>query len=48
MEGWQLALLFKPLGLIALFAFTYVVARLIGKLIPEGRLKRFLFFKWKV
>lgn len=48
MDGWQIALLLKPLGLVVLFSFTYIVARLIARLIPEGRIKRILFFKWKV
>jgi hypothetical protein len=48
MEGWQLALILKPFGLLALFGFTFVCARLIKPYIPEGKLKRFLFFSWKV
>jgi hypothetical protein len=48
MEGWQIALVLKPLGLIVLFAFTWALSRAIKPYIPEGRLKRFLFFSWKV
>lgn len=48
MEGWQLALLFKPLGLLVLFGFTWIVSRAIKPHIPEGRLKRLLYFSWKV
>jgi hypothetical protein len=42
------AIVLKPLGLIVLFAFTWYCSRLIKPYIPEGRLKRFLFFSWKV
>lgn len=48
MEGWQIAILLKPLGLIVLFGFTWAVAKVIKPHIPEGKLKRFLFFSWKV
>jgi hypothetical protein len=48
MESWQIALLIKPL---ALFLFLFLVAMLahgIKKILPEGKLKRFLFFSWRV
>jgi hypothetical protein len=48
MEGWQLAIVLKPLGLIVLFGFTWYLSRWIKQYLPEGRLKRFLFFSWKV
>jgi hypothetical protein len=49
MEGWQWAIVLKPFGLLILFGFTFIVARkIIEPLIPEGKLKRFLFFSWKV
>jgi hypothetical protein len=47
MEGWQLAIVLKPLGLFVLFAIAYSGARLVGKQLPEGRLKRFLFISWR-
>lgn len=49
MEGWQLAIVLKPFGLIVLFGFVWLVAhKIIKPRLPEGRLKRFLFFSWKV
>jgi hypothetical protein len=48
MEPWHWAIILKPLGLIVLFGFTWIVSRSIKPYIPEGRLKRFLFFSWKV
>ena len=40
---WLLAVALKPLVLLLFFLFVAVLARLIGKLIPEGKLKRLLF-----
>lgn len=48
MEGWHIALLVKPFALLALFTFTWWCARLVSRKLPEGRLKRILFFSWKV
>lgn len=49
MEPWQLAMLFKPLGLLILFVGILLPLKwLFHKIIPEGRLKRLLFFSWKV
>jgi hypothetical protein len=48
MEGWQLAIVFKPLGFFVLFAIAYFGARFSRQAIPEGRLKRFLFISWRV
>ena len=46
MEGWVIALLVKGLSLVALaFAYYVVVykgSHLIGKFIPEGKIKDFL------
>jgi hypothetical protein len=47
-RAWLLAVLVKPLGLVVLFGFTYFVSRFISRFIPEGKFKRFLFFRWKV
>lgn len=44
----MLALVLKPLGLLVLFSFTWICAKLLHKFIPEGRIKRFLFIRWKV
>jgi hypothetical protein len=48
MEGWQLAIVLKPLGLFVFFGIAYLGARLVGKYLPEGRLKRILFFSWRI
>ena len=44
----MIAVAIKPLVLIVLFSFTYICARAIKRRMPEGKLKRFLFFSWKV
>ena len=45
---WMLALLLKPLFLIILFGCIVLpIEWVIWKLLPEGKLKRLLFFKWK-
>lgn len=47
MEPWLIALLVKPLALIAIVAIYYVVvykgSHLLGRFLPDGRLKDFLF-----
>jgi hypothetical protein len=48
MEPWMWAIVLKPFALIVLFGFTLAVTRAIKPYIPEGRLKRFLYFSWKV
>jgi hypothetical protein len=48
MTGWQLALIFKPFGLLLMFAPGAVIVYLLRKRLPSGRLKRFLLFSWKV
>ena len=47
-EGWHIALLIKPFALVVLFGGTFLVARFMRKNLPDGRLKRFLLFSWKV
>lgn len=42
------AIVLKPVGLIVLFGIAYLGARFVGKRLPEGPLKRFLFISWKV
>lgn len=46
---WALALVVKPLVLIGLFALiVWPITRLVSRYLPEGRLKRVLFFSWRV
>lgn len=40
---WLLGLIFKPLFLILLFGSARLAAWGIGKALPEGKLKRWLF-----
>jgi len=47
MEGWQLAIVLKPFGLLVLFSFTHCCMRLVCKL-PDSNLKRFLLIRWRV
>jgi hypothetical protein len=48
MEGWQWAILIKPLGLLLLFAFVHTIALALHRVLPPGKLKRFLFISWRV
>lgn len=48
MEGWQLAIVLKPFGLLVLFGFTFFFARIVWKILPDGKIKRFLFIRWRV
>ena len=48
MEGWQLALILKPFGLLLMFAPGAVIVYLLRRRLPEGRLKRFLLISWRV
>lgn len=49
MDGWQLGLLLKPLIALAIMVLIVLPIKwLFWKLIPEGKLKRVLFFSWKV
>lgn len=47
MDGWVLALLLKGSAVVLLALFYYVVVykgtQLLGRFIPEGRIKDFLF-----
>lgn len=38
-----LAVLLKPFVAFVMFALAFIVAHFIGKIIPEGRIKRILF-----
>lgn len=42
MEPWVLGAVIKPFVALALFLAAAIVARVITRLIPEGRLKRLL------
>lgn len=48
MEGWQWALLLKPFGLLIMFLPGAYFAWWLRKRLPDGRLKRILFYSWKV
>jgi len=49
MSSWQLAVVLKPLGmLLIMVAIVLPIKWIFWKLIPEGRIKRILFFSWKV
>jgi hypothetical protein len=47
MDGWQWSLLLKPFAVVLLVAgyyvFVYRGSHLLGRFIPNGRLKDFLF-----
>lgn len=47
MQGWAWTLVLKPLAVVAVVFAYYVVvykgSHLIGRLLPNGRLKEFLF-----
>jgi len=48
MQGFHWALLLKPLGVIVIIGAMFLLARALERAedkFPEGRLKRFLFFK---
>lgn len=48
MEGWHIALLLKPFGLLLLFAPGAVIVYLLRCRLPDCRLKRFLLISWRV
>lgn len=48
MEGWQLAIVLKPFGLILMFLPGAFLARWLRTRLPDGPVKRFLFISWKV
>lgn len=48
-EPWILAIIVKPFALAVLFlVIVWPIERAISRLLPEGRLKRILFFSWRV
>ncbi len=49
MQSWHLAIALKPLiALVIMLAIVLPVKWLFLHAIPEGRLKRILFYSWKV
>ena len=48
MEPWTLAIILKPLILVLYFLPGAIIAWYLRKRLPEGRLKRILFFSWRV
>jgi hypothetical protein len=42
MENWQIALLVKPFAIVGFWLVAAVVARLVMRLVPDGKLKRLL------
>ena len=47
MEPWHWAIVLKPFALLALFTVVALIAYPLRKL-PDCKLKRFLFFSWRV
>ena len=47
-EGWQLAIMLKPIGLLILFAPGAMLVWWLRRFAPESSLKRFLLISWKV
>lgn len=48
MEGWMLAVVLKPLGLLVLLCGTRALAAPVRRYMPDCWLKRVLFISWKV
>lgn len=48
MENWQIAILVKPLALLLIFAPGALVVWWLRKRMPDSKLKRLLFFSWRV
>jgi len=48
MQAWQLAIILKPFGMLLMFIPGAVLVWILRRKLPEGRLKRFLLFSWKV
>jgi len=47
-QGWHIALLLKPLGLLLMFAPGAFIVYYVKRRMPDCRLKRFLLTSWKV
>jgi len=48
MEGWHIAIILKPLGLLILLCCTRLMAEPFKRYMPDCWLKRVLFISWKV
>jgi len=49
MQSWHWAIMLKPLiAVLIMLAIVLPIKWIFWKLIPEGKLKRILFFSWKV
>ena len=49
MEPWLIALLVKPLvALVVIGGIALPIRLAVQKWMPDGKLKRFLLFSWKV
>lgn len=49
MDGWQLSILLKPLiAILIMVGIVVPIKWIFWKLIPPGKLKKILFFSWKV
>jgi uncharacterized protein (DUF3820 family) len=48
MDAWEIAVLLKPFLLVLYFLPGALIAWYLRKYLPDGRLKRILFFSWKV
>lgn len=44
--SWLLAVIGKPLGALLLFGFARILIHPLKRYLPEGRLRRILFFKF--
>ena len=51
-EGWQIAAVIKPFASLAIMAVVVFIALrvewAIRRLLPDGRIKRLLLFRWNV
>ncbi len=48
MEGWELALVLKPLGLLLMFAPGALLVWYLKRNLPQGWLRKILLFSWRV
>ena len=48
MSPWILSIILKPIGLILLFGIAYFVKKMVWLYFPDNKLKRILFYSWKI
>lgn len=48
MEGWQIALVVKPIGLLILCAPGAALAYFLKRRMPHGALRRILLYSWRI